>query len=200
MTSFLLPPLVCPKTGSSGTSPQQRPLWGKLIGHTKLARSRNWQLANGRVGVCPPYWHRSKRYRSPTHVPARAFSEMVWFVGSQEKSKCFGISGHLRAGPRSNGPNAKEEFRVNPKIRQALAARRRRILPRLERVNGGDAGPVISASSLRYEIADRASAGGSWLEHIELRGNASQTTPVGDSCRRFGEQWFLHMLGNRDCP
>lgn len=52
---------------------------------------------------------------------------------------------------------------MNAKVRRRLAARKRRIKERLDRTNLGSECPVISASNIQYEIADRTraiSAGG----------------------------------------
>ncbi len=57
---------------------------------------------------------------------------------------------------------------MNAKIRQKLAARKRRIEKRLDKTRLGGACPMISASNIRYEIADRTqavSAGGVGMIH-----------------------------------
>lgn len=143
---------------------------------------------------------------------------------------------------------------MNAKIRQKLAARKRRIMKRLDRDNLGDECPVISASNVHYEVADRTRAisaggmgaihqmvkrlgldqainqrlnlfkiympysesdhvlniaynllaGGTCLEHLELRRNDEvyldalgaqripDPTTAGDFCRRF--HWFQVYL------
>jgi hypothetical protein len=55
-------------------------------------------------------------------------------------------------------PQITEGFRVKASIRRRLAARKRRIARRLDKTNMGSAGPVLSASSIHYEIADRTRA------------------------------------------
>jgi len=67
----------------------------------------------------------------------------------------------------SNVPST-EGFRVNDKLRKMLAARKRRIQARLDKRRFGSACPVISASNIHYEVADRTqaiSAGGIGLIH-----------------------------------
>ena len=62
---------------------------------------------------------------------------------------------------------------MNAKIRERLAARKRRILKRLDRTNLGSECPVISASNIHYEMADRTraiSAGGIGLIHQMVKG------------------------------
>jgi hypothetical protein len=57
---------------------------------------------------------------------------------------------------------------VNTKIRRQLKARKRRIQKRLDKSKMGDECPVISASNIGYELADRTqaiSAGGIGLIH-----------------------------------
>jgi hypothetical protein len=61
----------------------------------------------------------------------------------------------------------KEEFRVNARIQQQLADRKRRIGRRLDKTQLGPT-PALGASNIRYEISDRAeaiSAGGIGLIH-----------------------------------
>ncbi len=61
-----------------------------------------------------------------------------------------------------------EGFRVNAKIRRQLNARKRRIQKRLDKRNMGLECPVISASNIDYELAERTqaiSAGGIGLIH-----------------------------------
>ena len=61
-----------------------------------------------------------------------------------------------------------EGFQVNAVIRRRLAARRRRIAKRLDKTEMGTECPVISASNIQYEIADRTkavAAGGIGLIH-----------------------------------
>jgi hypothetical protein len=144
---------------------------------------------------------------------------------------------------------------VNTKIRKKLAARKRRIQKRLDKTKFGDECPVISASNIHYEIADRTQAisaggiglihqmvkaleldkainqhlnllkiylpysesdhvlniaynllaGGTCLEHLELRRNEEaylnalgaqripDPTTAGDFCRRFG-WWSVFLL------
>jgi hypothetical protein len=144
---------------------------------------------------------------------------------------------------------------VKAKIRKQLAARKRRIENRLDKTKMGTESPVISASNIEYEIADRARAigaggiglihqmtkrleldreinrrvnvfrvylpysesdhvlniaynllaGGTCLEHLELRRNDEayldaldaqripDPTTAGDFCRRFNG-WKLHQL------
>ena len=47
---------------------------------------------------------------------------------------------------------------MNFRIRRKLAARKRRIQARLDKTNLGCECPVISASNIQYEIADRTQA------------------------------------------
>ena len=57
---------------------------------------------------------------------------------------------------------------MNAKIRRKLAARKRRIKKRLDKTKFGVECPVISASNIHYEIADRTraiSAGGIGMIH-----------------------------------
>jgi hypothetical protein len=144
---------------------------------------------------------------------------------------------------------------VKAKIRKRLAARKRRIEKRLDKTKFGRECPVISASNIHYEIADRTQAisaggigmihqlvkaldldkainrhvnllkiympysesdhvlniaynllaGGTCLEHLELRRNdevylnalAAQRIPdpttAGDFCRRFS-WWLIYVL------
>jgi len=144
---------------------------------------------------------------------------------------------------------------VKAKIRKQLAARKRRIEKRLDKTKFGRESPVISASSIEYEIADRSQAigaggiglihqmakrleldkeinrrvnafkiylpysesdhvlniaynllaGGTCLEHLELRRNDEayldalgaqripDPTTAGDFCRRFNG-WKIHQL------
>ena len=144
---------------------------------------------------------------------------------------------------------------MKAKIRKQLAARKRRIAERLDKTKMGSETPVISASNIQYEIADRARAisaggiglihqmtkslgldqainrrvnilklympysesdhifsiaynllaGGTCLEHLELRRNDEayldalgaqripDPTTAGDFCRRF-DGWRLHQL------
>jgi hypothetical protein len=144
---------------------------------------------------------------------------------------------------------------VNKKIRRKLAARNRRIKLRLDKKKMGRECPVLSASNIHYEIADRTRAisaggigmihqlakrleldkainqhvnvlklympysesdhvlniaynllaGGTCLDHLELRRNdevyldaiGAQRTPdpttAGDFCRRFS-WWSIHLL------
>ena len=57
---------------------------------------------------------------------------------------------------RSSHLRARKGFRVNAKIRQRLASRKRRIARRLDKTNvGGAARPMYTASNIQYEIADR---------------------------------------------
>lgn len=61
-----------------------------------------------------------------------------------------------------------EGFRVKTKIRKRLAARKRRIQRRLDKTKFGSECPVISASNIEYESADRTQAiasGGIGLIH-----------------------------------
>jgi len=61
-----------------------------------------------------------------------------------------------------------EGFRVKAKIRQRLAARKRRIQRRLDKTRFGSECPVISASNIQYDIAERThaiAAGGIGLIH-----------------------------------
>jgi hypothetical protein len=147
-------------------------------------------------------------------------------------------------------------FRVNAKIRRQLGARKRRIEKRLDRTKFGRECPVLSASNIHYEIADRTRAiscggigiihqmvkqlgldeainrhldvfkiylpysesdhvlniaynllaGGSCLEHLELRRNDEayldalgaqripDPTTAGDFCRRFNSWRSLQLL------
>ena len=65
-------------------------------------------------------------------------------------------------------PQDTEGFRVNAKIRQQLAARKRRIRKRLDKTKMGKECPVMSASNIHYEMADRTraiSAGGIGAVH-----------------------------------
>jgi len=144
---------------------------------------------------------------------------------------------------------------VNSKIRKQLLARKRRIMKRLDRFNLSGGTPVLSASNIHYEIADRdraiaaggmgmihqlvkrleldqainralkifkihlpysesdhvlniaynVLAGGSCLEHLELRRNDEtyldalgaqripDPTTAGDFCRRF-DWWKVYVL------
>ena len=144
---------------------------------------------------------------------------------------------------------------MNANIRQKLAARNRRILERLDKTKMGAECPVISASNIHYEIADRTRAiaaggmgaihqmvkrleldkainqrlnmlkiylpysesdhvlniaynllaGGTCLEHLELRRNDEvyldalgaqripDPTTAGDFCRRF-DWWSTYVL------
>ena len=57
---------------------------------------------------------------------------------------------------------------MNAKIRRLLAARNRRIKKRLDKTKFGGACPMISASNIVYEIADKTraiSAGGIGMIH-----------------------------------
>jgi hypothetical protein len=57
---------------------------------------------------------------------------------------------------------------VKTKIRKQLAARKRRIAKRLDRTTMGTASPVLSASNIQYEVADRSQgicAGGIGMIH-----------------------------------
>jgi hypothetical protein len=143
---------------------------------------------------------------------------------------------------------------VNAKLRKKLAARKRRIEQRLDKTKFGSECPVISASNIHYEVADRTQAispggigmiqqmvkrlkldeainrrlnlfkiylpysesdhvlniaynllaGGTCLEHLELRRNDEvylnalgaqripDPTTAGDFCRRFDS---LHVFG-----
>ncbi len=145
---------------------------------------------------------------------------------------------------------------MNPKIRRTLAARKRHIQKRLDPANSGGTCPVLSASNIQYEIADRTRgisaggigaihlmvkrlgldtrinqkldlfklynpysesdhvlniaynllAGGSCLEHIELRRNDEvyldalgaqripDPTTAGDFCRRFDAAKSLQLM------
>lgn len=61
-----------------------------------------------------------------------------------------------------------EGFRVSSKIQRQLANRKRRIENRLNRTNMGENCPVLSASNIHYEIAERTraiSSGGIGLIH-----------------------------------
>ena len=61
---------------------------------------------------------------------------------------------------------------MNAKIRKQLAARKRRIKARLDKTKMGSECPVLSASNIHYEIADRTraiSAGGIGLIHRLVR-------------------------------
>jgi len=51
-----------------------------------------------------------------------------------------------------------EGFRVNAKVRRQLKARKRRIENRLDKTQFGEECPVISASNIHYEIADKTQA------------------------------------------
>src|SRR5512137_1347446 len=51
-----------------------------------------------------------------------------------------------------------EGFRVNAKIRRQLKARKQRIQKRLDKTKLGSACPVLSASNIHYELADRTRA------------------------------------------
>ena len=144
---------------------------------------------------------------------------------------------------------------MKAKIRKQLAARKRRIAKRLDKTKMGSESPVISASNIQYEIADRTRAisaggiglihemaktleldqeinrrvnvfkiclpysesdhvlniaynllaGGTCLEHLELRRNDEayldalgaqripDPTTAGDFCRRF-DGWRIHQL------
>lgn len=148
-----------------------------------------------------------------------------------------------------------EDFRVNAKIRQKLAARKRRIEKRLDKTDLSGGVPMLSASNIHYEIADRTRAisaggigmihqmvkqldldkainreldifkiylpycesdhvlsiaynilaGGTCLEHLELRRNDEayldalgahripDPTTAGDFCRRFSP-WSIYLL------
>jgi hypothetical protein len=145
---------------------------------------------------------------------------------------------------------------VNFRIRRKLAARKRRIQARLDKTNLGCECPVISASNIQYEIADRTQAissgglgmihqmvkqlklddainrrvnvfkiylpysesdhvlniaynllaGGTRLEHLELRRNDEvylnalgaqripDPTTAGDFCRRFEPQHVVALM------
>jgi hypothetical protein len=66
------------------------------------------------------------------------------------------------------GSEHKKEFRVNNKIRRSLAARKRRIQKRLDKTRSCGECPVIAATNIQYEIADRTraiSAGGIGVIH-----------------------------------
>ena len=61
---------------------------------------------------------------------------------------------------------------MNAKIRQQLAARKRRIKKRLDKTKLGGGCPMLSASNIHYEIADRTraiSAGGIGMIHRMVR-------------------------------
>ena len=65
-----------------------------------------------------------------------------------------------------------EGFRVNAKVRRKLAARKRRIQARLDKTRMGSECPVISASNIQYELADRTraiSAGGIGAIHLMVK-------------------------------
>jgi hypothetical protein len=63
----------------------------------------------------------------------------------------YGKRSRLFAPPRP------ERFRLKTRIRRQLANRKRRIERRLDRpAGGGDAGPVMTARTVNYEIGDRA--------------------------------------------
>src|SRR6478672_4104747 len=58
---------------------------------------------------------------------------------------------------RSSHPRARKGFRVNAKIRQQLANRKRRIGRRLDKTNVQRADqPMFTATNIHYEIADRS--------------------------------------------
>lgn len=144
---------------------------------------------------------------------------------------------------------------MNARIRKKLAARKRRIEKRLDKTKFGSECPVISASNIHYELADRTQAisaggigaihqmvkaleldqainqhidrlkiympytesdhvlnmaynllaGGTCLEHLELRRNDEgylnalgaqripDPTTAGDFCRRF-DWWSIYLL------
>lgn len=146
---------------------------------------------------------------------------------------------------------------MNAKIRRQLAARKRRIEKRLDKTQFGDESPVISATNIHYEIAEKTQAiaaggigmvqllvkklglddainkhvpllklympysesdhvlnmaynllaGGTCLEHLELRRNDENylnalgaqripdPTTAGDFCRRFNSR-SIHRLMN----
>jgi hypothetical protein len=65
-----------------------------------------------------------------------------------------------------------EGFRVNAKIRRQLLARKRRIEKRLDKTKSGSECPVISASNIHYDVAEKTqaiAAGGIGMIHLLVK-------------------------------
>jgi Transposase DDE domain group 1 len=107
-------------------------------------------------------------------------------LGRMKNSKTSGVLTGFKEVNRYPIPQVTEGFRVNRKVRNQLAKRKRRIQRRLDKNDLSGSCPMIGATNIHYEIADRTqaiSAGGIGLIHqlmkrLELDQAINQHVPI----------------------